>query len=1023
MKPATKDGLIIGIVIAAIYWAALKFQLGEMLGKYLEAYERWDLDEIAVVFVALSLMLVFFALRRWREALLEVADRKRAEAGLQRRNRAFQILSGSNQALIRSTEERDLLHEVCRLLVEVGEHRFAWVGFAEQDKEKTVRAVAQWGAEEGFLDAVIISWGDNKWGQGPVGRAIRNRAPAVVADVRTDPRFEAWGEEAIKRGYGSCVALPLLDGNTAYGALTVYAGEADAFDTEEIKILTEMADDMAFGIRVLRANEEHKQAESELEKLSDRRQAMAEMGVLVSRAKTTRDAAQALAEAALKVGEADAAHIFLRGEDDDFHMEAESTIPLLGKYGGEGWVRFRPGEGLAGVVAESGERIVVDNVKEDPRWVETLWSEQWEFGSFAAMPIKRGEETIGVLSVMRLGLRPFGEEEMGAVSLLAIYASVSLEKIYLLDGERARSARLEITDKIAKSAGLTLKPREIFRSIVDEIRRAVLCEQVLIASLNPEYGSYIYLFEEEGDRVEPMSEYRGRAGLISRKVYETKQPFNIPDLQVDAWRESHHAKLGFRSSLVVPIVQDGRSVAHVHLSSKHPHFFSKGDEALLTEIAAYLGPALRNADLYHTAEERAGRLTILNDLNREITENLNLGEVLDEVVQAVVGLLKGNIARIFLLEDDSETLVLQSFNGNIPAPSAEGGSFHRGEGIVGRMLQTGKPVIDPDIQQNPDWVTNEWVKEHGLHAYIAHPLMQDGKVIGVINCMAKEKNFFGQEDLDLLGSLASQAAIAIKNAETHSRLEKSFEELRQSKQMIARAEKLSSLGTLTAGAAHEILNPANIIGLHGQRLLWESEEGTEERESAEEIVRNVKRITRICDDLRRFSRNEAPRNRPFNPNQTAQGCLRPLENEMRLQNIHTDVNLSEETQIVTGDQNQMEQVFFNLINNAMDAMPGGGTLTLASRTVREDDEQWWELRVADTGGGIPEDVIEKIFDPFFTTKSEEKGTGLGLSVSYGIVDAHEGKLWAESALGKGTTFFMQLPLKGEMNGQDTIGGR
>lgn len=1014
MKPAAKDGIVIAIVLAAAFWITREFELAKMLKKFMRAHENWQLDEITIVLMVLSLLLVFFAFRRRREALLEIADRKRAEAKLQRRNRAFQILSGSNQALIRSTEERDLLQKVCRLLVEVGEYRFAWVGFAGMDEEKTVLSVAQWGEDEGFLNGVIISWEDNKWGQCPVGRAIRNREPAVVVDVRTDPLFEVWKDEAIKAGFGSCIALPLLDEDKAYGAITVYAGEADAFDAEETKILTELSDDLAFGIRVLRAKEAHKLAESELEKLSDRRQAMAEMGALISRAKTTREAAQVIAEAALKLGDADAAHIFLRGEDDFFQMEAESTSPLLRNHDDESCVRFRPGEGLTGAVAESGERIVVDNVRKDPRWVETPWSEQWEFGSFAAMPIKRGEETIGVFSLMRLGFWPFGEEVMESITLLAIYASISLENIYWLDEERARTARLEITDKIAKSAGSTLEPREIFKSIVTEIRRAVPCDRVLIGNLNnPEYGSYMYLFEEEGDSVEPMSGYRGRAGLISRKVYETKQPFNIPDLQIDAWRESHHTKLGFRSALIVPIIQDGRSVAHVHLSSKQPHFFSKDNEALLTDIAAHLGPALRNANLYHMAEERASRLIILNELNREITENLNLEEVLDQVVQAVVELLKGNIARIFLVEEDTETLFLQSSGGDIPAPPDQGISFKRGEGIIGRMLQTGDPVIDPDIQQNPDWITNEWVNKYGLHSYIAHPLMQEGRVIGVINCMAKEKEFFSPGDLDLLGSLASQAAIAIKNAETHSRLEKSFEELRQSKQMVARAERLSSLGTLTAGAAHEILNPANIIGLHGQRLLWESAEGTEERESAEEIVRNVKRISRICDDLRRFSRNEAPQNRPFDPNQTAQDCLRPLENEIRLQNILTEVNLSEETQIVTGDQNQMEQVLFNLINNAMDAMPGGGTLTLASQTVREENGEWWELRVADTGEGIPEDVMEKVFDPFFTTKPQEKGTGLGLSVSYGIVDAHNGKLWAESTLGKGTTFFMQLPLKGE----------
>ena len=112
-----------------------------------------------------------------------------------------------------------------------------------------------------------------------------------------------------------------------------------------------------------------------------------------------------------------------------------------------------------------------------------------------------------------------------------------------------------------------------------------------------------------------------------------------------------------------------------------------------------------------------------------------------------------------------------------------------------------------------------------------------------------------------------------------------------------------------------------------------------------------------------------------------------------------------------GDPNQLQQALFNLIGNAKDAMPAGGDITIITSEVEEDGKWWWECRVKDTGMGIPEDVIPKLFDPFFTTKPEDKGTGLGLSVTYGIIENHGGKIWAESEPDIGATFVIRLPFK------------
>ncbi|MCX6899746.1 MAG: PAS domain S-box protein [Verrucomicrobia bacterium] len=199
-------------------------------------------------------------------AARDITARKRAEEELRRVNRALRMLSDSNQTLIRTTDEATLLNEICRIVVEVGGYRMAWVGFAEHDEAKTVRPVAQAGFESGYLESVNLTWADDERGRGPGGIAIRSGQPCVVRSIPDDPAFAPWREDAIRRGYQSMIALPLSSENQTFGALGIYAAEVEAFDAREVEILKELAGDLAFGIVALRTRAERELAEETLEK-------------------------------------------------------------------------------------------------------------------------------------------------------------------------------------------------------------------------------------------------------------------------------------------------------------------------------------------------------------------------------------------------------------------------------------------------------------------------------------------------------------------------------------------------------------------------------------------------------------------------------------------------------------------------------------------------------------------------------------------------------------------------------------
>jgi putative nucleotidyltransferase with HDIG domain len=200
----------------------------------------------------------------------DITERKQAEWSLERLNRTLRTLSSANQALVRATNEPELLRNMCQVLIDVGGYRMAWIGLAEHDADKTVRVAAVAGHDEGYTQGLLISWADTERGRGPTGTAIRTGETQINRNFASDPRLGPWRAEALKRGYASSVSLPLRGPSGPLGALSIYSGEVDAFGSDEIKLFIELADDLAYGIAALRSLGEREQAVRQLhENLED----------------------------------------------------------------------------------------------------------------------------------------------------------------------------------------------------------------------------------------------------------------------------------------------------------------------------------------------------------------------------------------------------------------------------------------------------------------------------------------------------------------------------------------------------------------------------------------------------------------------------------------------------------------------------------------------------------------------------------------------------------------------------------
>ncbi|RMF99388.1 MAG: HAMP domain-containing protein, partial [Acidobacteria bacterium] len=233
--------------------------------------------------------------------------------------------------------------------------------------------------------------------------------------------------------------------------------------------------------------------------------------------------------------------------------------------------------------------------------------------------------------------------------------------------------------------------------------------------------------------------------------------------------------------------------------------------------------------------------------------------------------------------------------------------------------------------------------------------------------------------------------------------------LQQLNDQLIQTEKLAAMGTFTAGIAHEINNPLASISSLIQMIQKKESLDFETKEKLKLILSQIMRIKQVTSDMMEFARVRPPSKTPLNINAVLEATLRLVSFDKGFQRLQLIKELSKELPKVYGDANQLQQVFLNILLNARDAMPDGGTLKI--KTYTQEDSVMVEIE--DSGIGISKENLKRVFDPFFTTKPSGRGTGLGLAVCYGIISAHGGNIEVQSQSGKGTKFIIKFPAQRE----------
>lgn len=567
----------------------------------------------------------------------------------------------------------------------------------------------------------------------------------------------------------------------------------------------------------------------------------------------------------------------------------------------------------------------------------------------------------------------------------------------------SRYERLDLLYQVSHVIHSTLEPQEALQLIVREAVRLVRASSGSVILINPTTG----FLEIHASQNLPASAARLKLRVgegITGWVARAGKPARVGDVAQDTRYVA--ARRGVRSELAVPLEVNGEVRGVLNVDSDRKNAFTPDDQELLQELAVQGARVIHNTWLYEQLRLKARLFESLASVSRTINSTLNLDEALRAVTREACLLMRARMCSLMMIDESREWLNLRASYGagkaylNKPRLSVA-------DSLLGVVVRRKRPLQVGNVQTSNRYQNVDVTRHEGLVSLLSVPLLFAGQVTGTLNVYTGRPYHFSDEEVRILAALAELSGIAIEKARLYERAVDVEEQLRQN-------EKLSALGLLAAEVAHEIRNPLTVMKLLYHSLDLNFPAGDPRAKDARLIEAKIEHLNKIVERILAFACTTEPHLAPVSLNQLIDELALLVRHKLANQNIDFVLDLQPDLPPVPGDAPQLEQAFLNLILNAVEAMPGGGRLTIRSRWVRTPpagpQPGQVTLEFKDTGRGMTEELQHRAFKTVLSS-TKSKGGGLGLAIVGRILETHHGTIRIKSRLNRGTKIIVALPLR------------
>ena len=836
-------------------------------------------------------------------------------------------------------------------------------------------------------------------GTGIAGLAVSQRCSVASSDVLADSRITYTDDtraRVAQEAHRSLLAVPLLVQGRMFGALAVSDRVGRVFDESEIRLAQAFADQAALALENARLYTEATRRRLEAEEL-------ARLARTLTESLDPQAVGDQIAESVLVLFRVRSSVLRLLQPDGSLvtlahggHLRDASPLGAV----------LPAGVGASGRAAVEGRAVTSPDVFNDPSIVlseevaETMRRDG--DGALLAVPLRAKGRIIGTLSLGDASGRIFSDAEVGLLQAFGDQAALALENAHLFSLETARRGQIAALAEAEREFAPELDPDRLLTLVVERATRLFDAHGVMYL-VDVDGGLAPRAWTRDGG-FEDLAVGHGVIGACA----EQRRGLIVNDYAASRFALRKWVDMGVRRAMAFPLSVQERLLGVIAMNRIGPAAapFLDEDLAVLESFAARAAIALENARLYAQNRRQVEELSVLYELSRAVTGQLDRATLLEAIRAQVARILDAANMAIVLLDDERRDLevVLRTVDGARDMRMPLRYPSHA-VGLMSVVLVTGEAVLTEDYIAE---CSRRGVEPVATFAHPRHwlgvPMKAGDTVIGVLTLRSAERAFT-EADERLLTNIADLAALSLRNARLFEERTRAYGELAAAQDQLVRTEKLRALGEMASGVAHDFNNLlASILGraqLTLQRLQdpqlrkWIQVIERAALDGAQ-TVRRLQEFTRIRRDQQRFVAVDL--------NEVVRGALEITQSRWREETRSRGVAVDVQTSFaslppVAGDPAELREAMTNLILNAVDAMPTGGTLTLT--TAVENNEV--VVTVADSGVGIPEAIRGKIFDPFFTTKGPQ-GTGLGLSMTYGILSRHGGRITVESHVGRGTAF-------------------